>query len=732
MAADWVVADVNGRHHLPSDGGSSVRGVPILRGIGVIAVMVVVGGVATFLGAVASGAPPVQPSGPRLPAALPTAYHRTPSVDRLVARQLKRNGAVDVLVSFDGASTLAGAHAAARGSSLALLRDTEPAYRTLKAGVHLRVPGLEVLQDYQALPVQFVHIDSRQELSQLENDPAVIGIGADRVDRLDLTQSLPLIGQPEAAAAGHTGAGTAVAVLDSGVDYTRPAFGSCPTPGASGCKVVIAQDFAPDDGLRDDPAAGFHGTNVSGIVVGVAPDTKVLGLDVFNGLTSTVATQVAAINFVVSQQATYNIRAINMSLGNASFNTAPCSDPSDARVAAFANARAAGILPVIAAGNGRSSGGSDHAGVARPACIPGAVPVGAVYDSDVGSKSYSSGCSDPTTAADQITCFSQVWADPMLMAPGAVISAAGVAQSGTSQAAPHVAGATAVLFGAADDPSVSEVERALLDSGPSIVDPLVGESFHRLDVPAAVSALGVTISTPPPTTTVTPPPSACTIEGTDEADVLVGTPGDDVICGAGGGDVLISNGGTDVIDGGGGFDFVSLEGASGGGSIDLNTGIAIAPGTSATLQKIEGGMGTGFNDTLLGNGVHNEFLGQGGDDVIEGGGGFDFIRYDFATVRIRVNFDTGRAQGEGTDTFTGVEGFVGSPMSDKVIGDSKPNTLIGQGGGDRLAGLGHPDRLVGGAGADGLFGGGGIDQLLGGPGKDICDSGAEGGSMSSC
>ena len=41
-------------------------------------------------------------------------------------------------------------------------------------------------------------------------------------------------------------------------------------------------DFAPDDGMLDDPAAGRHGTNVSGIVVGVAPDTKVLGLDVFN------------------------------------------------------------------------------------------------------------------------------------------------------------------------------------------------------------------------------------------------------------------------------------------------------------------------------------------------------------------------------------------------------------------------------------------------------------------
>jgi hypothetical protein len=59
----------------------------------------------------------------------------------------------------------------------------------------------------------------------------VAGIGADRVDRLDLTRSLPLVDQPPAQAAGHTGAETAVAVLDSGVDDTRAAFGSWASAG---------------------------------------------------------------------------------------------------------------------------------------------------------------------------------------------------------------------------------------------------------------------------------------------------------------------------------------------------------------------------------------------------------------------------------------------------------------------------------------------------------------------
>jgi hypothetical protein len=228
-----------------------------------------------------------------------------------------------------------------------------------------------VLQDYRTLPVLFVRQHSGAELARLQADPSVVGIGADRRDEAFLAQSLPLIGQPDAAAAGSTGAGTAVAVLDSGLDYTRAAFGSCSSPGTPGCKVVVAQDFAPDDGLRDDPAAGFHGTNVSGIVAGVAPDVKLLGLDVFNGLSSNTSTQVAAINFVISQQATYNIRAISMSLGSARRSSVAVFDPSDARVAAFANALAAGTSRSSPVGTTASNGSNRrHPRPAHPRCVP--------------------------------------------------------------------------------------------------------------------------------------------------------------------------------------------------------------------------------------------------------------------------------------------------------------------------------------------------------------------------
>ena len=700
------------------------------RALGIGAALLVVAALATtaFAGAFGSGGS--QGSAPRLPAVLPAAYLRDASVDPLVAKRLARRGHVDVLVTLAGASTLSGARASSGGDSRALLRSTVPGYRTLKAGLRTRVPELTVLQDYRTLPVLFVRLDSRAELARLQADPSVVGIGADRREKAFLAQSLPLIGQPATAAAGFTGAGTAVAVLDTGVDYTRAAFGSCSSPGTPGCKVVVAQDFAPDDGQLDDNG---HGTNVSGIVVGVAPDAKLLGLDVFNGASSNTSTQVSAINFVISNQATFNIRAINMSLGTSEdFNTSPCTNPTDARVAAFANARAAGIIPIIASGNNRFANGSNHVGISRPACIPGAFPVGAVYDSNTGGHIWGGPnaddkCTDSTSVADQITCFSQVWTDPMMLAPGALITAASITQGGTSQATPHVAGGVAVLFDASPGATISSVESALRSSGPLISDSLVGQSYHRLDLPASISALGVTT-----TTTTTPPPDTCTIDGTGQSDFLVGTAGNDVICGEGGNDILVTGGGTDTVIGGDGFDFVSLEDAPGGGTIDLTAGTATAPGFSVTLQGIEGGFGTPFDDHLIGNGDGNDFFGRGGDDDIDGGGGLDFARYDFATKKIRFDLGLGTAQGEGADMLTSMEGFVGGPKADTGSGNGKSNVLIGLKGDDALKGLGKPDSLFGGPGADDLFGDGGNDDLHGGPGADSCDVGPGGGSTTSC
>ena len=188
------------------------------------------------------------------------------------------------------------------------------------------------------------------------------------------------------------------------------------------------------------------------------------------------------------------------------------------------------------------------------------------------------------------------------------------------------------------------------------------------------------------------------------------------------------------IIGGDGFDFVSLEdAASVGGRSTSAAGTATAPGLSATLQEIEGGIGSAFADHLIGDGSGNDFLGVGGDDDIEGGGGFDFVRYDFATKRIRVDLGQGTAQRRGRRRPGLDGGFVGGSKDDTASPASgKSNVLTGLKGDDVLKGLGKPDTLFGGPGADELFGGGGNDDLRGGPGPDSCDVGPGGGTTNSC
>jgi len=131
------------------------------------------------------------------------------------------------------------------------------------------------------------------------------------------------------------------------------------------------------------------------------------------------------------------------SLASADLSPTPCT--TNAFQAAFRAARAAGVLAATAAGNSKST-----AGLASPACATAAVSVGAVYDSSLGPAGWGGAalCTDSATSPDQITCFSNSADYLGLLAPGAMITGGGVTYGGTSQAAPHVAGAIAVLKGA--------------------------------------------------------------------------------------------------------------------------------------------------------------------------------------------------------------------------------------------------------------------------------------------
>lgn len=333
------------------------------------------------------------------------------------------------------------------------------------------VPASDWVLRAEHLPIVAVRLHDRATLEAIEATPGVRRVEPEREHEASALPSLEMIGQPAALARGADGRGRAVAVLDTGADYTHPELGACSTAGGS-CPVAVSMDFASADGVLDD--AVRHGTNVASIIHFVAPGARLIALDVFNGRLASSTHIVAALDWVIGNRTTYAIAAVNLSLGYGSF-ASPCA--SDVLAVALTRVRDNGIVPVVATGND----GYINA-IASPACAPAAVSVGAVDGAGV-PASFSNSASFVT-----------------LLAPGTSVAAGGVIMSGTSQATPHVAGAVAALLSAYPSDTVDDLVARLVGTGVSTNDPRNGLRFRRLSIDAATAG-GATA--PPPD--VTPP-----------------------------------------------------------------------------------------------------------------------------------------------------------------------------------------------------------------------------------
>jgi len=362
---------------------------------------------------------------------------------------------------------------------------------------------------FESIPYVVLEVDAAG-LDALADNPGVTEIHQDLLSPPLLEESVPLIGADDAWAAGYTGAGQGIAVLDTGIDKSHPFFGgrvigeACFSTTASSSGATSLCPEPDENGDQVGEGSGLncplgvsgcnHGTHVAGIAAGsgsdfagVAPGAGLVSIQVFSSFSGSVCAtygmaspcvlsytsdQLAALDWLFAERETYDLAAVNMSLGGGSFDY-QCD--ADSRKAAIDNLRSVGVATIAAAGNSGSL-----SALTSPACISSVISVSA------------------TTDADQIAAYSNVAPFLSLLAPGSSIlssvpSGDYQTMSGTSMAAPHVSGAWAVLKQVVPEASVDELLAVLDSTGvPLSADGSTELTFSRIQLGLAVEALAPT------------------------------------------------------------------------------------------------------------------------------------------------------------------------------------------------------------------------------------------------
>jgi subtilisin family serine protease len=376
-------------------------------------------------------------------------------------------------------------------------------------------------QQFQTVPFVVLEV-TPEERAALTLDPDVERVLDDVLLFPVLADSAPLIEADQAWNAGYDGSGTVIAVLDNGVDKAHPflagkvveeACYSKTEPGATQtlCPNGLDQQIGPGAAAPCTLPTCTHGTHVAGIAAGNDPSaaqpaagvarganlfaiqvfTKVLdpakcgGVAPCTGAFSSDVIAALERVYTVALGGAHIIASVNMSLGGKMF-TSPCDGEPFKPI--IDNLRTIGVATIIASGNS----GVPFA-IATPACISSAVSVGSTNKDDV------------------VSLFSNGASFLSLLAPGESITSSVTggsysSSSGTSMAAPHVAGAWAVLRQAAPSVSVSDILASLADTGLPIRDErlLGGSTIPRIRLLRALASL-VPVTNPAPAITATEP-----------------------------------------------------------------------------------------------------------------------------------------------------------------------------------------------------------------------------------
>ncbi|HEX6101065.1 MAG TPA: S8 family serine peptidase [Thermoanaerobaculia bacterium] len=328
-------------------------------------------------------------------------------------------------------------------------------------------------------PAFAAEIDA-DDLEELRSDPRIRAVAVDTGGSGGLAQSLPFIGADRVHALGIDGRGTTVAVLDSGIDSSHPAFAGriageacfCDNLDGTGCCPSGAVERLGPGAARDDQG---HGTHVAGIVSGVAPATELVAvkvLDFANRFRS--FTQIyRALEWVADNRP--DVDAINMSLGSDALLTdSECESYAIAwgLQPVIARLRKRGVLIAASSGNN-----GDKNRMWLPACMSDVLGVGATFDN-----------------VDSVASFTNSGPSLDLLAPGVSITSTArgggaTTLSGTSMAAPHVAGLIALMKQKAGPVFPSDsIQTLLRANGKPVLDGRNGITAPRIDAFATINA----------------------------------------------------------------------------------------------------------------------------------------------------------------------------------------------------------------------------------------------------
>jgi len=381
--------------------------------------------------------------------------------------------------------------------------------------------GLKVKKYFSRLGLMVVEVDSF-ELDELIGSGLIESVYEDTIFKPHLFQSVGSYAggqqQDGIIEGGLThglwlrGENQAVVIVDSGVDNSHPFFSNRVVEEAcfSGSFFPGEQSLCPNGlstELGSDSATGCtgvgingcdHGTHVAGIaagsgfaadidldISGVAPGVNIIAIQVFHEVPAAscnyeagqpnptfpcigayLSDVVDALEWVLNVSTTNNIAAINMSLGDGNEYTTSCDTDVgvEEMTMLMRELKDVGIATVISSGNDEYTNG-----VGKPACISHAITVGNTDDNDnVNASSNSSSLVD-------------------ILAPGtnihsSIIGGTFGGLTGTSMAAPHVAGAFAVMKSINPNLSVDDIETILEVNGQSILDANNSLLFPRLNL----------------------------------------------------------------------------------------------------------------------------------------------------------------------------------------------------------------------------------------------------------